>query len=64
MALVRAPGSRCRWPSCAPWWPPTWELVPVAVDLVPELPELVAAELVPVAVAWCLCLCRPGGRCL
>lgn len=42
--------------------PRAWELVPVAVDLVPELPELpelVAADLVPVAVFVFVSTVRP-----
>lgn len=41
--------------------PRAWELVPVAADLVPELPELVAADLVPVAV---FVFVIPGRPCL
>ena len=39
--------------------PRAWELVPVAVDLVPELPEPVAVDLVPVAVFVFVSTVRP-----
>ena len=39
--------------------PRAWELVLVAVDLVPELPELVAVDLVPVAVFVFVSTVRP-----